>query len=210
MGDGEQSFVRPRQEAIDGHRGQKSGKTLRPQAQSGAHWRAAQNDVQVASDLLQEEPPTQIPRIHQTKGFDLLKEIEVNSLFSKTNFEKFYLISDSLDDVVNFIVGKEAGDLSSCQKVVNGSEQSFVDELGIGDQQDGRQFLEAGFETQSGKIRPQFRDAVARPSLKLSHIVAGHRSGQTGEALLSASADTHQKGVPSRQFQDSIDPVIQK
>ena len=69
--DRKQGFVRPRQEVINGHAGQKSRETLRPGPQNGSHRWTTEDDVQMPPHLLLEEAPAQIPRIYQSQSFNL-------------------------------------------------------------------------------------------------------------------------------------------
>ena len=99
LGDTHECFLGPVVEPVDACAVDNCWKFPPPHPQGGSHRGEAEDDLQLLPHPVDEELPTVFPSVHDPRAFGFIPHL--------------------VDDVLNFVVGKEIWNLSRRQKIVD-------------------------------------------------------------------------------------------
>ena len=175
----------PAVEPVDGGAVDERGELAAADAQRVAHGGHAQDDVQLVSHARHEVGQAVVARLHHALGLAHGHHVA--------------------HDLVRLILRKKVRNLARVEHVVEVLEHGLVDDLRVGEEEDGVAALDAGAYHELFDVLAELSDAVAAVDLDGQARHTRHKGRHLGQRLLARAAYADEHGIAAGLAQDARD-----
>ena len=181
----DQGLMRPGVEPVEDSAVHQPGELARTDAELVSHRAEAQGEVEVLTDLVDEEVPAILRSVNDARLLDLT--------------------AHRVTEAVLVFGSEELRDLSRREEVVDVNEHALLHDLVVRHQEGNRGPLHTSLLVQAEEVLLEVVDPVGAGDLHLEELVPADECRESSKTLLTRAAHAHEHGIALGEVNDARD-----